>query len=103
MVREEPKAETEAHFTSIPGRDDTAKLIAVLGVAVRRQAHHLVLVAKPPEPQVLADGRVAKPERVRESHRAVPLQTLALAGCPPRACELAPTVHRKHRSLIERR
>ena len=93
MVREEPKTETEAHFTSIPGRDDTAKLIAVLGVAIRRKAHHLVLVAKPPEPQVLADGRVAKPERVRESHRAVHFQAIALAGCPHRAREIAQTVH----------
>ena len=50
-----------------------------LGVAVRREAHHLALVAVLREAEPLRDRRVEDPERVREEHALEHLEPVVAA------------------------
>ena len=74
-----------------------------LGVAVRREAHHLALVAVLREAEPLRDGRVEDPERVREEHALEHLEPVAAAVAEHRRREVAEAVEREHRRLVERR
>src|SRR6266542_3817992 len=72
MVSEVPQAELESDpITVAAAKNDATKLILESGVAVSREAHHLVLVTEFPETEKLADRRVIEAQRMRESYGAV--------------------------------
>src|SRR5208282_784593 len=56
LVREVTESQTKRH--SAAGVHDLAKLVEKFGLAVRRKAHHLVLVSELPEAQVLGERGV---------------------------------------------
>ena len=82
---------------------DLAEFVEISGLAIRRQAHHLVFVAKFPEAEILGDRRVVHAQGMREGHGAVDLHAIALAGGPHGAGEIAQAVGGKQRRLLERR
>src|SRR5580658_6444196 len=59
LMREVLQAQTKRH--SAYGVHDSAKLVEKFGLAVRRQAHHLVLVSELPEAQILSERGVEHP------------------------------------------
>ena len=75
----------------------------LLGVAVRRETHHLALVAVLREPEPLRDGRVEDPERVREQDAVEDLERVVAPVAEHRRGEVAEPVERQHRRLVERR
>ncbi len=95
----EPQAESLLRVRA----NDLAEQVEELRLPVRRQPHHLVLVAVSVEPQVLGDGGVEKAQRMRKRHLAVHVDAVPAAGAPHAAGEVAQPVQRKQRRLLERR
>ena len=83
---------------------EVAHLRAVhVRLAVRREPHHLPLVAVLREAEPLRDGRVVDAERVRERDTVEHLQPVAATDRDERRREVAEAVERQHRRLVERR
>ncbi len=100
-VAEELGAEGEA-----AGRlqvDQLAELVEVAGLAVGRQAHHLALVAVLGEAEPLGDGGVDDAERVGVEDLALDLDVAVAPAAPHGGHEVAKTVQREHRGLVEGR
>ena len=80
-----------------------ADLLDARGLPVWREPHHLELVAVVEEPEVLRDGRVEHPERVREVR---PVDDVEVAAPPlreRRRDEVAEPVNGRDGGLVERR
>src|SRR4029077_2964451 len=71
-----------------------AKFFEEFRRAVRRKPHHLVLVAKLPEAEILRQRRVVHPERVWKSNLAEDSHARALANGPHRTCEIPESIRR---------
>ena len=83
--------------------DELADLVDAGRLAVGRQPHHLELVAVVEEPEVLRDGRVEHPQRVREVD---PVEHLDVVPAPDGLRgrdEVAEPVDGSHGGLVERR
>ncbi len=104
MVGEVLQAQLESDSVAVRALEyDAAKLIFKPGTAVRGQAHHFILVAELPETEVLADGRVIEPQRMRESDGAVHLEVIALTCGPHGTGKVSQSISGKHRSLVKGR
>ena len=75
----------------------------VLRLAVRRQAHHLVLAGVHPEAGEVGERRIQQAERVRKAQLLEHLDRIAAADADRRGRPLADAVHRHDRRLLERR
>ncbi len=95
--------EAEAEAEGAIAAKDAAKLGKMRRLAVRRQAHHFEFVAEFPEAEVLGDRAVVHAQGMRESHRAVHLHAITLAGGPHGTGEIAQTVSGEQCGLLERR
>jgi len=74
-----------------------------MGLAVGGEAHHLVLVAEAEEAQVLGDGGVEEPQRVREVDAVEDAQVAASPDRRHRRDEVAEAVDREAHRPLERR
>ena len=74
----------------------------VVGSAVRRESHHLVLVAVSREPEVLGDRQIQETERVREVDALQHVEPVAAPDCERRAHEVPEAVDGADRGLRER-
>ena len=77
VMREVGQPELEVHAAAEPY--DAAELVVIDGIAVRREAHRLVLVAVLPHAQVLGYRRVVEAEGVREEDVALDVQVRTAA------------------------
>ncbi len=82
---------------------DLAQLADEAGLAVGREPHHLVFVAEAEEAEVLRDGGVENPQRVREEDAVEHLDAIAAAARQHRRHEVAEAVDGEQRRLLERR
>ena len=73
------------------------------GCAVRREPHHLVLVAIVGKAEILGQRLIEDAERMREIDAAVDTDVAALARSPGGAGEIAEAVDRDDHRLVERR
>jgi hypothetical protein len=74
-----------------------------LRIAVRREPHHLPLVAVLREAEPLRERRVVDPERMRERDAVEHLERVPAAVREQRGCEVAEPVHRQDGGLVEGR
>ena len=75
----------------------------VLRLAVRREAHHLVLARVHPEAGEVGEGRVQQAERVRKAQFPQQLDVAAAPDADRRGRPLADAVHRDDGRLLEGR
>jgi hypothetical protein len=83
--------------------DDLPDLVVVLGFAVRRQPHHLILGAVDLEAEIVRERAVEQPQRVREPRLLEELDLGAPAAADSGRGPLPHTVHGDDRGLLERR
>ncbi len=100
VVREVVEAELEQGPVEL---DELAHLREVARLAVRREAHHLALVAVVRKAEPLGDGGVEDPERVRVEHALEHLVAVAVALGEHRRGEVAEAVDREDRRVLEGR
>src|SRR5206468_378346 len=94
-VQLEVAARKEAH--------ERANLIYEIGTSVRREPHHLELVAVFREAEVLRDREVEQPEGMWKMRAVDDVEIGAASDCPRGADEIAEAVDRAHRRIVERR
>src|ERR1022692_1307549 len=68
---------------------DLAHLVQLAGLAVRREAHHLVLIAIVREAEILGQRLVEEPKRMREVDAPLYREFVTAADAPGRAGEVA--------------
>ena len=93
----------EIQFKGIPDRPNHAsEELNKLRLPIRRQSHHLVLIAIVRESQVHRDGRVEETQRVRivDTAQLLPIASFGVSG--HRAGKIPHSVDRQHRCLVER-
>ena len=83
------------------GLQHLAELVQVLGFAVRGQPHHLVLVAKLPEPQVLGERGVVHANGMGKGNTAQNAHLVALAHPPHATGKVAQPIQGKERGFLE--
>ena len=99
MVREVVGVQREAAVAHL---HDVAHRLEHLGLAVRREAHDLVLVAVVRETEELREGGVEDAERVREDDAVEDLEAVAAADGEQCRREVAEAVERENRGFLER-
>src|SRR5262249_41212623 len=88
----------------LPDVDERAvDLVDAAWLAVRREAHQLVLSGVHLEAAELRECRIEKAERVREAELLLDDELLAAAVAGGRGGPLAHAVHREHRRFVEGR
>ena len=101
MVFEIFESQAEADPSGVA--DNAAELVHIGGLAVSGQAHDFVFVAEFAKSQILRHGRVIHAERMGKRNRPVDVHSIALAGAPHGAGEIAEPVRGQQRGLVERR
>ena len=76
--------------------------VLVDGLAVRRQAHQLVLAAVDLEAAVVGDGGIQQPQRMRKLNLTRQLDAIAAADAEGRGAPFADAIQRQNRRLLER-
>src|SRR5271166_2080847 len=92
IVDEVFRSELEVHPPAVRSDHDSAELIDHLRLAIRRESHHLVLVAVAIEAEILGKRRVVNPERMRKGHHPPRLDSAAPPDAPHRARKVAQAV-----------
>ena len=93
------QAETDAPV----GAHDAPEFIEISRLAISGQAHDFEFIAEFAESEILRNGGVVHPQRVREGDGAVDVHAIALARSPHGAGEIAQAVRGEQRRLFERR
>ena len=75
----------------------------VARLAVRREAHQLVLARVDAEPREVGERRIEETERVRKADLVGQLEAVAASRAVGGRGPLADAVHRQYRRLLERR
>src|SRR5216684_6658094 len=96
-------AEVETERPVVNQVDDLSEGGGEVGGAIGGQAHHLVLVAVLHEAEILGDGEIEHPERMREVHATEHVEAIAVARAPGGAHEIAEAVDGAHGRLLPRR
>src|SRR5439155_772592 len=84
-----------------PANDVAHRLVVAVGITVGRETHHLALAAPGPEAEVVGDGGVDEPERVRQADRMQPLDAGAATPPEPRRDVLPRAIHRENGGLLD--
>src|ERR1700688_481739 len=64
----------------------------MLGLAISAEAHHFVFIAEFQEAEILRDGAVKKPQRVRKRDGAVDIHAAALTNAPHGAGKISEAI-----------
>ncbi len=101
MMIEELRTELEIDSSAIRRPHHLAHQIEKCRLAIRREAHDLVLIAIFGKSEVLSERGVRESQRIRKSNCAKGFDAIAAANTPHRAGEVAKTIDREQGSLVE--
>src|SRR5271157_2637358 len=103
VMEEVVASQLEVHPTAVGRNHDPPELVQKFRLAVGGKSHHFVFVPVLREAQVLRERGIENSQRMRKRDRAHRLDLATAPHTPHRAGEVAESVKRKYRRLLERR